>query len=272
MNDIRLIFSDCDGTLINNKARLTKRTIDAVKEVSKKDIPFTLISARSPEEMLPYYQKLGLDTPLIGYNGGIVADISQENGLVVLDSQPIHVNEPFKIYLEVKKHFPKISVQVYSDIYRFADSEDDGVLLQNKLTGIKGKITDVERMIAKGAPIHKIMMIGDSEEIPACEAFLKNNLELNSSIHQSGNNYLEVTNEQATKSNAIKKATKQIFATQPEHVMAIGDNYNDWEMLKYAAFGVVMGNAPQEIQNSLHYITTDNDHDGVAVALQKWVL
>jgi hydroxymethylpyrimidine pyrophosphatase-like HAD family hydrolase len=54
--------------------------------------------------------------------------------------------------------------------------------------------------------------------------------------------------------------------------MAIGDNFNDLEMLRYAEMGVAMGNAPPEVQSIANWVTIDVEEDGVAIALQKFLL
>jgi hydroxymethylpyrimidine pyrophosphatase-like HAD family hydrolase len=54
--------------------------------------------------------------------------------------------------------------------------------------------------------------------------------------------------------------------------LAIGDHYNDIDMLSYAGFGIAMDNAPDDVKKYAGAITSSNDEDGVAVALEKYVL
>jgi len=54
-----------------------------------------------------------------------------------------------------------------------------------------------------------------------------------------------------------------------EEVLAIGDNYNDLEMLEFAGWGILMGNASDELKEIGFYVTASNDEDGVAQVLEK---
>ena len=62
------------------------------------------------------------------------------------------------------------------------------------------------------------------------------------------------------------------IAIKPENILAIGDNYNDVEMIAYAGIGVAMGNAPADVQAIANWIAPDVDADGVAVAIEKFIL
>ena len=54
--------------------------------------------------------------------------------------------------------------------------------------------------------------------------------------------------------------------------MAIGDSYNDMDMLEWAGLGVAMGNAPKDVKEAADYVTTSNEEEGVAEALRRFVL
>lgn len=90
-------------------------------------------------------------------------------------------------------------------------------------------------------------------------------------ITRSKPNFLEIMNKEATKGRALQ-AVSEYFSIDRREVMAIGDSYNDIEMLKWAGVGVAVGNAPPEVQKYADYVTTSNDEDGVAAALQHLVL
>jgi hydroxymethylpyrimidine pyrophosphatase-like HAD family hydrolase len=73
-----------------------------------------------------------------------------------------------------------------------------------------------------------------------------------------------------SKANALKFITK-LLDIQPEEVLAIGDNHNDIEMLRFAGLGIAMGNAHEEVKSVADYVTLKNTEDGVAVALEKFL-
>lgn len=268
---INLIFSDIDGTLIKPNGEMTEVTMKTVHKVNAMGIPFVLVSARSPEEMFDYYNDLNLNTPIIGYNGGVIAEY-KNNKLNIISSLPIHADEPFIIYNSIKEMFPQISLSIYSGTKWYADEIDYGIEIEKKLTGKDPIVTNLREFILNGACIHKIMMIGEHHDVVNADKYLKNQNILTSSIHRSGEIYLEVTNSNATKINAIKSIVENYYDVNQKNIMAIGDGYNDWEMLKFAKYGIAMGNAPIDIINSLNYVTKSNLNDGVAHIINELVL
>ena len=82
---------------------------------------------------------------------------------------------------------------------------------------------------------------------------------------------LEITDEQATKGNAILKLG-ELLGISREEIMVCGDSQNDMEMIKAAGLGVAMGNAMPEVKKAADYITLSNEEDGVAAAIEKFVI
>ncbi|MBV9104254.1 MAG: HAD hydrolase family protein [Candidatus Eremiobacteraeota bacterium] len=80
-----------------------------------------------------------------------------------------------------------------------------------------------------------------------------------------------VLNREASKRNALARLCAD-FQVSPEHVLAVGDSRNDVPMLRWAGIGVAMGNAPREVKEAVRYVTAGNDDDGVAMAIERFVL
>ena len=83
--------------------------------------------------------------------------------------------------------------------------------------------------------------------------------------------YLEMVNPQANKGAALAYLAEKLDIKQ-EEVMAIGDSNNDLDMIRYAGWGVAMGNAADKVKAAARFVTTRNDEDGVAEAVVKYVL
>ena len=125
-------------------------------------------------------------------------------------------------------------------------------------------------------PIH-LAFSGGCEEMDQLEAILKT--ELGSTVKILGTKYpeqdftlLDVVNPAASKGAGVAAAAGELGVSQ-EEVMAIGDNYNDLEMLLFAGTGVVMANAPLSLREiaGLHP-TASNREDGVALAIEQFIL
>ncbi|MEO7120016.1 MAG: HAD hydrolase family protein, partial [Ginsengibacter sp.] len=80
---------------------------------------------------------------------------------------------------------------------------------------------------------------------------------------------LEIMNIDASKVNAVKFLTGR-YNIKQEEIIAIGDNYNDKEMIEFAGMGIAMGNAPDPVKAAANYITKTNNEDGVSLALARF--
>ena len=92
-------------------------------------------------------------------------------------------------------------------------------------------------------------------------------LEIASSIERN----LELSAPGVTKGRGLMALAEHLGLT-PDQVMAVGDSGNDLTMVQLAGLGVAMGNATREVLAAADAVTADNDHDGVAEAIEKYVL
>ena len=72
MDDLKIVFSDVDGTLLDSRQEITPRTLRALKLLQKKEIPFVIISARSPSGIEPIVRKYGLRCSIVSYSGSLI--------------------------------------------------------------------------------------------------------------------------------------------------------------------------------------------------------
>lgn len=268
----KLVFSDVDGTLLRPDGTLSDRTKSTIEKLKERDIPFTLVSARSPQEMFALYEMLELDSPVVSYNGGLIFEM--HNGdMKVLSDYIIQEEESKKIYEIITNEFPSLNINIYSNTSWYAERHDEWLEMEIELVKVKLEFRNLGDVVQSGLPIHKMMLIGPEQTILEAEKTLKANKELTSSINTSSPNYLEITNELATKKNGLQTVVEKFYPdVHIKEVMALGDGYNDWDMLKYAGFGVAMGNAAEEIKQSVKYVTETNADDGLAKAIEKFVL
>jgi len=115
----------------------------------------------------------------------------------------------------------------------------------------------------------KLLVMNDGATISATEKHIRA-LYPNLNIYTSQPTNLEVMNTDASKSNALKLLIDRLHIDK-EDTIAIGDNYNDKEMIQLAGTGVAMGNAPQEIKDVADEVTDTNNNDGVGKILEKLI-
>ncbi|WP_133960359.1 HAD-IIB family hydrolase [Halanaerobium saccharolyticum] len=143
---------------------------------------------------------------------------------------------------------------------------------ESNITKTKPNIVEFEDLISvwkKGA--NKILCIGEAEEVSLLEQETKNCDLDNLTIYRSKPGYLEIIPQKASKRAAIK-ILQERFNINSSEIIAIGDNYNDIDMIKYVGLGVAMGNAPQKVKEIADQVTLSNDDEGVAKAIREYIL
>lgn len=254
----KAIFTDIDGTLLNNEHKITVKTSQAIKMVIQLGIPFIPVSARPPKAITPYTSQLKTNQAIICYSGALILDKDlNELYSVLIEPQDL---DRLKMILSDYQH---LSVNYYSGLDWFVNDETNYWAKQERdITGV-----DYQLCPPNLTEVHKILVMGEANEIQHLETKLKENLP-HLSIHRSKNEYLEIMNQAATKAKAIGFMEKQLNV-KAEEVIAFGDNFNDLDMLQYAGLSIAMGNAPEEIKAVAKEITTDNNNDGIALILNR---
>jgi Cof subfamily protein (haloacid dehalogenase superfamily) len=118
--------------------------------------------------------------------------------------------------------------------------------------------------------INKVMAIGHESVIATVESKLVSVFPSGLNIYTSKPTYLEIMREDASKTKAVQFLMER-YGIRREEIIAIGDNFNDKEMIAYAGTGVAMGNAPDAIKAVADYITDTNQRDGVRKAIERFI-
>ena len=116
-----------------------------------------------------------------------------------------------------------------------------------------------------------MLSMGDAAELDAIRAEVSSRYGDRLYLASSKKRYLEMVDIQVNKGEAVAFLAKQLGIAK-DQVMAIGDSMNDVDMIEFAGCGVAMGNAHTAVQAAADFITTANTADGVAVAIEKFVL
>lgn len=252
------VFSDIDGTLLNSQHQISPQTEQAIKTIIQRGVPFIPVSARPPYAITPYRDQLQSQQAIICYSGALILD----NQLKPLYSVTLGERD-FQHLQQLLVGEAQLSINYYLGLDWFSnDPNNIWTQQESQITGLQAKICPAHLSDA-----HKILVIGEAARIAQLEQKLKQNLP-QLSIHRSKNEYLEIMNKQATKSQAIDFMLN-LFNLKPNQIIAFGDNYNDLDMLQYAGLSVAMGNAPAPVQAAAKQVTADNDHEGIALVLAQ---
>jgi hypothetical protein len=273
MPRLRLIAIDIDGTLLDSNFQVSARNLATLRRANSLGVEIVLATGRRHTFALPVAQALGFDLALISSNGAITRTSRGE--LFHRDALPLASALELVTHMTDFRHNLVITY----------DGEEKGCLLLETLDELNASI---KRWLEKNAeylrfvqPIEhgmagdpiQAMFCGTVERMAAAQKKLKGNAGLLSRITALKTQYdhrdlcmLDILNRGCTKGAALRRwAAARGYS--PAEVMAIGDNYNDIEMLEFAGIPYIMGNANEELRGRGWYPTLSNDENGVAEAI-----
>ena len=265
---IRAVFSDVDGTLLNSGHRVTPRTAEWIRKLGERDIPFVIVSARSPSGIYPIMKRNGFRSALIAYSGALIMD---EDRNVLYNRQiPRDLAAGIERFFNEKKRSDKsfdMSWCIYSADYWISPNRSDPrIAREERIVEAQSREGTVEDL-APGAGVNKFLCICAPGTILEIEKEVKKNFPEVEAV-KSSDILLEIMAKGISKADALERYCAHLGIT-PQETIAFGDNYNDVGMLEAAGISCVMGNAPEEILRRFPLHTADNDHDGIAEALEQ---
>lgn len=261
---IKAIISDIDGTLLNKKLAYTTRLKEAVQAAQAQGTIFTLATGRMYVSAKQAVQGLPIQAPIICYNGAYIREFDSDK---VLTQQCLDIEAADKILTACKQNNWHVQYYINDALYCAADSE----LIRRyaKLTGVEHTVLGDDFYTAQ-AHISKILLIEEDKDIFAIRGQLQQT-GAKVDFTSSKPSFLEIVPQGVSKGAAIKYLGAHL-GIDIQDIMAVGDSFNDLEMLQTVGHGVAMGNAEPEVQKAARYITASNDDDGLAKAIEKYVL
>lgn len=265
-----MIFIDIDGTLHTSDHQITPQTKQVIQKINNElGIPVVLTTARPPQGTFFIHEELALDTPLICFNGGLILEKMNGKFTPIFNAEVTHL-ETVDIFHQ--SNHQAINFNLYRGEEWYAQRNDALVEREGNNVRSKPKIVNFPSLLmywkaaSKGA--HKILLMGEPAQLDELEIEFNRLYHGGLSIHKSKPVYLEITHKNASKATAVKFLADK-YGVSMEEVAAIGDNYNDAEMIAAAGRGIAMGNAPKEVQEVANFITKTNNEEGVRFALEK---
>lgn len=259
----RAVFCDVDGTLLTSDYRITPRTCAAIQQLAEKEIPFVVVSARSPSGIYPIFAEYGFSGDIIAYSGGLIAD---KAGKTLLH-RGFTRDAAAEIVAYAQESGMDADWCAYSlDDWIVRDTASPRVTREENAVRARARQARVEEWPAD-ALVNKILLICEPEKLTEIEAQMRERFPFYT-IAKSSGILLEIMPEGVNKADAIREYCR-MRGIDIADTVAFGDNYNDVEMLEEVGRGVAMGNAPDEIIRRIADVTDDNNHDGIAVALES---
>lgn len=273
-NKYRIVFSDVDGTLLNKERELSNTTTSKIRTIKQKhNVTFVMVSARMPKGMLHLYQQIGLNSPIICYNGALIlrsmeGGFSHEN---IIRSDSIDIEVATNLFLKAKE--TNLHFGLFSDNEWYVNCADEWTLREENNTRVKAIInpnieTLIDGLALKKQPIHKLMIMGNANAIGEFINYSNHNFSKRVTNYRSKDNYIEVSPIDSNKAIGCEFLLNHLGLSK-NNAVAFGDNHNDIEMIKAVDFGVAMENAPEIVKQAAKHVAPTNLNDGVAYTLNE---
>lgn len=259
-----LVFSDLDGTLINDQNTVTKKTQQAIERLLLEGNLFVPVSARTPKSIKQVLRFLP-QTPVIAFNGAMIQD---DKGRI-LKSSPIDIDTAQDVWAFVDTFYPEIAWNIYDgDRWLSKDRQHPMIKEEECKHHIKSEEA-TPREVKALKTIHKFLLMGESDLIPELEEELKKKYP-KLSIMRSAPFLLEIVAPGIHKGDAVKFLA-DYYKIPIEQTIAFGDSFNDIEMLQAVGHSFAMENAEEEVKKIVQHVTTSNNDDGIAIVLDKYL-
>ena len=271
---VRLIAIDLDGTLLNSKVELSPENLDALSRAHEAGVEIVLGTGRRHDFALPIAKSLGFDLWLFSSNGAVTRSTSGETFHRDLLPKKTGIRlaqamRRYRNYMVLTFDRPAMSAivcenheQLYGVIQRWMDKNADFI---EYVTPIEKALTEDPIQAMFCGPI---ALMNEAQADLNATGFRDDMTVLRTQYDFRDLCIVDILNAGCSKGHALERWAKYRNLDR-DQVMAIGDNYNDVEMLTFAGHPVIMGNACEELKQNGWIETLHHDEHGVAAAIEQ---
>jgi hypothetical protein len=268
---IRLIALDIDGTIIGDDEEIATRTIESVRRAMERDVAVSLVTGRMVSSAMRFATELGLTGPIVGYQGGLIRampmpDTRRLGKLLQHTPLPAEAARGILAWTRARGLDPHVN-HLERFILRADDPRADDY---SAFMGAKAELVP-DLLEAIDHPVTKILAVGEPpipvEVAPLARAEFAGIADVTISHPR----YLEFVAPGVSKGRAIRFLARRLRIPLAA-TLAIGDQWNDLEMLAEVGHGAAMPSAPQEVRAAARYVAPPLEDDGAARMIEDLVL
>ena len=261
----KMIALDLDETLLNSEKEISPRTRAAIARAQALGVLVTINTGRMFPSARPFALALGLDVPLITYQGAMIKTAAGE--------LLYHRTVPLALAREIIAAGEKAGLQafVYCQDQLIVAAITPDVTEYLKLYRVDARAVGDLRDFLQEEPTKVLLYSPDETKRERYWPAMVGQFQDQLHITQSKPCYFEFTNLAATKGIGLTWLAAHLGIDRSE-ILAFGDSYNDLDFFRSAGYAVAMGNAWDELKALADMITDSNDQDGVAKAIETLVL
>jgi Cof subfamily protein (haloacid dehalogenase superfamily) len=271
----KLFVADMDGTLLNDNKEVTDKNIQTIKKLQDFGIKFAVATGRHDSMIKSYLKHLDLNVPVISCNGAIVREpysdhvflseaLPKEQSLDVIDRCKER-NASFHIYGHESIFGEKLSHKMlyYHNLNKTLPSEE-----RTKLVTVPD-CKDI--VLNEPEPLYKFLIISDRNE-DLLEIIDRLGKIEGLAVCQSMPLLCDVMKDGVSKAYALQKLSESLGIKRNE-IVAIGDQFNDIDLIEYAGLGIAVANAEDALKEKADMVTiANNNEDAVSEAIESFLL
>jgi Cof subfamily protein (haloacid dehalogenase superfamily) len=270
--DIQLLVLDIDGTIAGRSNDIKEPVKQAIRLAQEKGIQVAIATGRMYCSALRFHQAVGSTLPLLAYQGAWIQDPATQK---IYQHLPVSRStaEQLLDYFESEALRKLLSVHFYINDQLYVREITSETKIYAQRADIQPQAVGDLRKTLTDEPT-KILALSDDTAIidqlwgSLRQQYTPAELYLTKSVAT----FFEATHPAVNKGAAVRYLAEELLGLAPHNVMAIGDNFNDVEMLEYAGLGIAMGNAPAEVQSVAQWVAPNVEQDGAAAAIEAFVL
>ena len=264
-----IIALDLDGTLTNSEKNITPRTFDALMKAQREGVRLVLASGRPTFGIAALANQLQLADYggyVLSYNGGRIIDWCKKTVIFsqVVDQKLVPILYDFaeKAQLPIVTYLP--------DAILASKNEGEYLAEEARINGMPVVVAQnfVEEAMQIAGGSTKFLIPGDPELLIQLESDMKAALSEQMEVFRSAPFFLELPPKGIDKAQSLQRLLTHL-GLERESLMAFGDGFNDLLMIQFAGQGVAMANAVEEVKSIADFVTTSNEEDGIAHALEQ---
>ncbi len=264
-----IIALDLDGTLTNSEKNITPRTFDALMKAQREGVRLVLASGRPTFGIAALANQLQLADYggyVLSYNGGRIIDWCEKTVIFsqVVDPKLVPILYDFaeKAQLPIVTYLPEAILA--------SKNEGEYLAEEARINGMPVVVAQnfVEEAMQIAGGSTKFLIPGEPELLIQLESEMKAALSEQMEVFRSAPFFLELPPKGIDKAQSLQRLLTHL-GLERESLMAFGDGFNDLSMIQFAGKGVAMANAVEEVKSIADFVTTSNEEDGIAHALEQ---
>jgi Cof subfamily protein (haloacid dehalogenase superfamily)/HAD superfamily hydrolase (TIGR01509 family) len=262
---IRLLIADVDGTIVTKKKLVTPRALEAVEKMRARGILFAVTTGRPARGVASLSKALRLTTPIAAFNGGALV----RPDLEVIEERTLSLAVATEVVTYLQES--GIDLWLYSGADWYIPKPELPHLEKEKRNVAFEPILIEDLRPVLGDVVKIVGVCDDTLRLATVEAELRRRVGAEATAVRSQPYFLDVTHADANKGTVVR--LNSLFHRIPlDEIAVIGDMMNDILMFGVAGTSIAMGNSSPEVQRAARYVTTSNEEEGFANAVDWFVL